>query len=65
MGYLHLLYKIAKILDLRSQHSLFLSSSQLSGNWQLHMPDDVHWQFIRPCINVMEKASAEGVCDSA
>ena len=62
---LHLLYNIAQSLDLRSQRNLFLSSSQLYSKWQLHIPDDVHRQFVRKCINVMEKASAGGQCDSA
>lgn len=59
---LHVVYKITRSLDLRSQRNLFLCSSQLYSKWQLHVPDDALWQFVRKCINLLKKASADGLC---
>ena len=61
----HLVYKIIRSLDLRSQRNLFLCSSQLYSKWQLHIPDDKHWQFVQACINMLEKATANGLCDAS
>ena len=60
---LHVVYKITRSLDLRSQRNLFLCSSQFYSKWQLHVPDDVSWQFAKQCVNLMEKASADGLLD--
>ena len=62
---LHLVYKITRTLDLRSQRNLFLCSSQLYSKWQLHVPDDMQWQFVKHCVNLLGKAAAEGLCNAS
>ena len=56
----HLLYKVTQSLDLASQRSLFLSSSQLYSRWNLHVPaDNRNWQFVKQSTELL----AEGMPD--
>ena len=60
---LDLLHKITQSLDLRSQRNLFLCSCHLYSKWQLYIPDDLHWRFVQPCIDLFETASGNSICD--
>lgn len=56
----HILHKITMSLDVKSQHSLFLSSSQLYSKWHLQIPDnDCQWQFVQQSINLLEQFALE------
>ncbi len=44
---LPLLLEVTKRLDVSSQRSLFLASSQLYSKWHLQIPeDDLEWHFL-------------------
>lgn len=61
---LHLLYRITRALDLKSQRNLFLCSSQLYSRWQLHVPDHSGWQFVERSVELLEAATFGALCDS-
>lgn len=60
---MHLLYRITRDLDLRSQRNLFLCSSQLYSRWQLQVPDHKGWQFVERGIKLLEAATLDKLCD--
>ena len=58
----YILYQILGNLDLKSQRSVFLSSAQLYGKWQLQIPKDPQWQFIANSVSFLAKAVSQGFC---
>ena len=61
----HLLYRATQLLDLHSQHNLFLCSPQLYSKWYLQFVNaDSLWQFIRSCIDLIAATLSAGVCNS-
>ena len=62
----HVLHKITSSLDPTSQHSLFLSSSQLYRKWHIHVSHhERHWQFVQQSINLLVNTIPEGCCSQA
>ncbi|KAL3131446.1 hypothetical protein ABBQ38_007756 [Trebouxia sp. C0009 RCD-2024] len=61
---LHLMYKITRALDLKSQRNLFLCSSQLYSRWQLQVPDHDGWQFVDRSIKLLEAATFGTLCET-
>lgn len=60
-----LVYEITKLLDVRSQRSLFMTHSQLYAMWHVRSPvHDPEWRHFSWCLDQLEQASTVEGYDS-